>query len=107
MRLLARGADRYAASIRECWGFDCLYVHQHRPTAGDAEAWAGWAQQHPQSRLFIYYLGKTKTEFESKLLQGKSLPNVSVEASRARNHDWVPITHWAQRLQQAGFLRNR
>ncbi len=98
MRTLADGKDRFAASIRECWGFDCLY------NKGDADIWARWARVHPQSRLFIHH--KKSTRFQSDLLKGKSLPNVSVEWSRARNHDWVPITHWAQRLQQAGFLRS-
>jgi hypothetical protein len=97
MRMLAVGGGKYASAVRECWGFDCLY------NQGDARIWAQWARQHPQAKLHIHYQ-KTTTR-ESELLQAQALPNVSVERSHARGHEWVPITHWFQRIAQAGFLR--
>jgi peptidoglycan hydrolase-like protein with peptidoglycan-binding domain len=97
MRMLAVGGGKYASAVRECWGFDCLY------NQGDANIWAKWARQHPQAKLHVHYQKTTTTQ--SELLQTQALPNVSVERSHARGHEWVPITHWAERIEQAGFLR--
>lgn len=93
MRQLAMSSQASAARIRECWGFDCLYG------SSDPEAWEGWARRNPSARLFVYYLGSTAKL--STTLAAKRLPNVFVEQSRARDHFWVPITHWKERLQNA------
>jgi hypothetical protein len=98
MRRLATGNDRYAALIRECWGFDCTY------NTGDDTLWAQWARSHPQSRLYIYYLANTRTERLSLSLKRKNVPNVFVKASSANGHNLVPIAHWRERIQSAPFL---
>jgi hypothetical protein len=99
MRRLATGNDRYAALIRECWGFDCTY------NTGDDTLWAQWGKSHPQSRLYIYYRANTSTERLSLSLKRKNVPNVFVQASAAKGHNLVPITHWRERIQSAPFLR--
>jgi hypothetical protein len=98
MRQLAVGRDRYASQIRECWGFDCTY------NRGDDTVWAQWARSHANARLYIYYMANTQTQPLSLSLKRQNVPNVFVERSTARGHDWVPITHWRERLQGAGFL---
>jgi len=40
-------------------------------------------------------------------LKQKNLPNVHVQRSTARGHNWVPITHWRERLQSSAFLPER
>ena len=99
MRQIAVSEQRAAARVRECWGFDCLY------NADDAALWARWARSRPDARLFLYYLSSTAEL--SKQLQAQRIPNVLVERSIARGHNWVPITHWRNRIQTAPFLRAR
>jgi Putative peptidoglycan binding domain len=98
MRQLAVGRDRYAMQIRECWGFDCTY------NRGDDAVWAQWARLHPAAKLYIYYIANSQTQALSLSLKRQNVPNVVVERSTARGHNWVPITHWKDRLQSAGFL---
>jgi peptidoglycan hydrolase-like protein with peptidoglycan-binding domain len=98
MRQLAVGNDRYAAQIRECWGFDSTY------NRGDDTVWAQWARSHPDARLYIYYMANSQTQPLSLSLKRQNVPNVFVEWSTARGHDWVPIAHWQNRLQGAQFL---
>ncbi|MDQ3654920.1 MAG: peptidoglycan-binding protein [Chloroflexota bacterium] len=102
MRQLALSGQRSAASIRECWGFDCLY------NRGDDASWAQWAHSRPEARLFVHYLGTTAPL--SKALRSQSrdqnLSNVSVTVSTASWHNGVPLTHWRQRLEGAAFLAN-
>ncbi len=90
---------QYTARIRECWGFDCLY------NTGDETAWAQWARSRPDAKLYVYYLGTT--EARSQRLQQQRVPNVVVERSSAPGHNWVPITHWKNRIQDARFLPGR
>jgi peptidoglycan hydrolase-like protein with peptidoglycan-binding domain len=99
MRQLALGRDQSTNLIQECWGFDCTY------NRGDDTAWAQWARSRPEARLYIYYLSSTATLSQS--LMQKNVPNVFVERSVAPAHNWVPITHWRERLQSTTFLRNR
>lgn|SRR5262245_33535383 len=99
MRQLAVSEQRAAAQVRECWGFDCLY------NPDDAALWSRWARSRPDARLFLYYLSSTAEL--SKRLQAQRLPNILVERSIARGHNWVPITHWRNRIQTAPFLRTR
>ncbi len=99
MRRLADGAGPYATHLRECWGFDCLY------NAVDVAAWPRWAAARPDARLFLHYLGSTATN--SRRLADLSRPNVIVARSTARDHDHVPIEHWAAHLRAASFLRDR
>ncbi len=102
MRRLALSGQRSAASIRECWGFDCLY------NTGDDVAWIKWARARPDARLFIHYLGSTKPLSTAlrRQVQLQNLPNVSVAASTARSHNGVPIAHWRQHMETAAFLSN-
>lgn len=97
MRRLALSNQQSSAHIRECWGFDCLY------NGGDPDLWAQWAIQHPQNRLFVYYLGST--ERLSKKLAAKGMPNVLVQHS-SRGHNWVPMNHWKERIEGANFLKD-
>jgi peptidoglycan hydrolase-like protein with peptidoglycan-binding domain len=98
MRRLALASHRYSDRIRECWGFDSLY------NPADPELWAQWARSRSDARFFVYY--QSSTETLSKRLKGMRLSNVFVEPSPARNHCWVPITHWRERILAAGFLRD-
>ena len=95
MRLLALSNNRAAKHIQECWGFDCTY------NRGDDTEWARWARAHPQKRLFIYYLARTRTAVLSLKLKALKAPNVFVNASSAKEHNWVPIQHWRARLEAA------
>lgn len=99
MRMLARSSGRYAAHIKECWGFDCLY------NSDDAQQWVEWARARPDGRLFVHYLGSTTRL--SKWLEARRLPNVVVDRSVARGHNWVPSTHWKNRIATARFLTER
>ena len=98
MRQLAVGRDRYAMQIRECWGFDCTY------NRGDDTVRAQWARSHPTAKLYIYYIANSQTQALSLSLKRQNVPNVVVERSTARGHNWVPSTHWQDRLQGAQFL---
>jgi hypothetical protein len=102
MRRLALSGQRSAALIRECWGFDCLY------NTGDDVAWAKWARARPDARLFVHYLGSTKSLSKALCHQAQiqNLTNVSVKGSNAPSHNHVPITHWRQQLETAAFLSN-
>ncbi len=53
-------------------------------------------------RLSVYYRGST--EPTSRRLRDRRLPNVTVEWA-AREHNWIPLHYWRQRLQAAPFLR--
>jgi hypothetical protein len=101
MRQLALGAGTSAAAIRECWGFDCTY------NSGDDTLWSQWARMQPTARLFIYFIPNSRTEPRAVALQQKHAPNVAVLPTRPRGgHNWVPITHWRERIEQAPFLRS-
>ncbi len=108
MRLLARSGNRYAALIKEVWGFDSTYAAINNV---DSEGWAAWAKAHPQSRLFIYYLRGAPTQNQAEKLGKRALPNVSVIASNAKTregihpHFWVPIQHWGERIAASPYLR--
>src|SRR4030095_11530630 len=96
MRLLARSGNRYAALIKEVWGFDSTYAAKNNIDSTD---WAAGAKAHPQSRLFIYYLRGAPTQDQAEKLRKLALPNVSVIASNAKTREgihppfWVPIQH--------------
>jgi hypothetical protein len=108
MRLLARSGNRYAALIKEVWGFDSTYSAREN---ADSTGWAAWAQAHPQSRLFIHYLRGAPTQDQAEKLRKRALPNVSVIESNAKTregipaHYWVPIQHWGERLTGSPYLR--
>jgi LAS superfamily LD-carboxypeptidase LdcB len=97
MRHLATSPSRYAAAIRECWGFDCLY------NTGDEDAWAQWAAARPSSRLYIHF-GSGGTAARSIRLRNKGVPNVFVEGKTTLAHNLVPKAHWQERLRAASFL---
>lgn len=105
MRMLARSNQRYTPLIRECWGYDCTY------NPGDDKEWAAWAGKNPGSRLFIYYITKTKTALQAEQLrtlsQSRNLSNVSVIPSSTRDHNSVPITYWQTNIEGSSFLSNR
>jgi len=100
MRELALSGELYTAQIKECWGFDCTY------NRGDDTEWARWARSRPNAALYIYYIANTRTETLSLALQRQKAPNVFVTPSRAAGHNWVPITHWRERIAAANFLAN-
>lgn len=102
MRQMAMGNNRYAAQIRECWGFDCTYFQ------GDDTGWAQWARSRPHARLFIYYIPQSRTEGLSLRLKNQQVSNVVVTGSTPRGrHNYVPIAHWKERIQGAQFLTNK
>jgi hypothetical protein len=98
MRSLALGRDRNTPLIRECWGFDSTY------NQGEDILWPQWVKSHSDTRVYIYYIPRTQTEALALSLKRKNIPNVFVERSTARGHNWVPIAHWKERLQGARFL---
>lgn len=110
MRVLAKSGNRYAALIKEVWGFDSTYSAKENV---DSTGWAAWAKAHPQSRLFIYYLRGTPTQDQAEKLRKRALPNVSVIESNAKArerihpHFWVPIQHWGERIAASPYLRRR
>ena len=100
MRQLALSGDLYTTQIKECWGFDCTY------NRGDDTEWARWAKSRPSAALYIYYIANSRTETLSLALQRQKAPNVFVAPSRTPRHNWVPITHWRERIVAANFLAN-
>ena len=98
MRQLAGSGDRALALLRECWGYDCTY------NQGDDAFWAEWAHAHPNARVYIYYIVGSPTARLAESLRNKRVPNAIVLPSRDRRHNYVPITHWKERVQGASFL---
>jgi hypothetical protein len=101
MRALAGGSNKALANLRECWGFDCTY------NSGDDAFWAKWARSKPSARCYFYYIKNSPTARLSETLRDKRVPNAIVLPSKDNRHNYVPITHWRERLQGAGFLRAR
>src|SRR5262249_19088813 len=101
MRRLAGGGDRAPSHLRECWGYDCT------STSGDDAFWARWAGARPNARVYIYYVSGSPTARLAECLRDKRVRNVIVQPSRDRRHNYVPIAHWRERLQGAGFLAAR
>ena len=101
MRRLASGGDRTLARLRECWGYDCTY------NRGDDVFWAGWARARPNARVYIYYVSGSPTARLAESLRDKRVRNAIVQLSRDRRHNYVPIAHWRERVQGAGFLAAR
>lgn len=112
MRELALSQSKYAAKIKECWGFDCTY------NTGDDTQWAQWARSNPSCKLFIYYISKkgcrhlkARTEVQAialqKLAAAQNLKNITVEPANTCRHNQVPLTYWESRIKAAPFLRNR
>jgi hypothetical protein len=91
MRVIARGTSRYAANLRECWGFDCMY------NTPDPTEWPDWARSNPDKRLYVYWASTTAAK--SKLLASAGLPNLIVRQSSTNTHDRVPITYWKDRIE--------
>jgi peptidoglycan hydrolase-like protein with peptidoglycan-binding domain len=111
MKKLIGSNQQYVALIREGWGFDCMY------NTGDAIAWSNWVQQNPtNTKFYNYYIKnspyKKNTIKESQDLEKiaiiKKLPIITTPLDTNRvPHDWVPITFWKKRIQNAPFLLNR
>ena len=101
MRQLAGGKDRALTLLRECWGYDCTY------NRGDDAFWAGWARAGPNGKVYIYYIAGSPTAPLAESLRNKRVPNAIVQPSRDRRHNYVPITHWKERMQGAPFLAAR
>ena len=98
MRQMAGGQDRVLGQLRECWGFDCTY------NRGDDAFWAGWARARPNARVYIYYVSGSKTAPIAESLRNMRVPNAIVQTSRDKRHNYVPITHWQERLRGTSFL---
>jgi LAS superfamily LD-carboxypeptidase LdcB len=106
MQKIAMAANQNAALIRECWGFDCTYFD-------DDPKWLNWAKANPQSRLYLYYLPGSATQARALMLANKQ-PNLIVQKADTRAlkalqpktvaHNLVPLTYFAQRLNNAAFL---
>lgn len=101
MRRIAGGSDKALANLRECWGFDCTY------NGGDDSFWADWAKRRPSARCFIYYIKGSPTAKLAESLRNKGVANAIVLPSKDGRHNYVPITHWKERLQGAPYLQMR
>ena len=101
MRQLAGGQDRALTQLRECWGFDCTY------NRGDDAFWAGWARARTNAKVYIYYIAGSPTAPLAESLRNMRVPNAIVQTSRDRRHNYVPMTHWQERLQGTSFLGTR
>jgi hypothetical protein len=101
MRQIAGRSARALAHLRECWGYDCTY------NKGDDAFWAGWARARPNARVYIYYIAGSPTARLAEALRDRRVPNAIVRPSRDRRHNYVPITHWKERIQGAPFLAAR
>lgn len=114
MRQIALSKEKYAANIRECWGFDCTYNRD------DDNDWATWAKTDPSRNLYIYYINidcpppkkpscSTKAQAVSLQTRAKrqKLRNVSVNRSATGIHNEVPIRYFQSRINAAAFLQNR
>jgi Mannosyl-glycoprotein endo-beta-N-acetylglucosaminidase/Uncharacterized protein conserved in bacteria (DUF2272)/Putative peptidoglycan binding domain len=95
MRKLAGGSDKALTSLRECWGFDCTYNH------GDDTFWADWARKTPSVKCYFYYIKGSQTAALSESLRDKRIPNAIVQPAGDGRHNYVPITHWLERIQGA------
>lgn len=111
---LSPQTDSYITNIRECWGFDSLYQ--------GSSAWANWASNNPNQKLYIYHRfdalpvpikaadGSSVKAFKvnlNDLLQQKQkrkLNNIQIENSSTKDHCYVPIAHWIDRIKQAPLL---
>jgi flagellum-specific peptidoglycan hydrolase FlgJ len=101
MRQLAGGSNRALAFLRECWGYDCTY------NQGDDAFWAGWARARPNAKIYIYFIAGSPTASLAEGLRNERVANAIVQPSRDRRHNYVPVTHWKERLQGAPFLAAR
>ena len=98
MRTLAGGTDKALSSLRECWGFDCTY------NGGDDTFWAGWARKTPSATCYFYYIKGSRTAALSESLRNMRVANAVVQPAKDGRHNYVPITHWLERIQGAAFL---
>ena len=101
MRRIASARNRTVANIRECWGYDCTY------NTGDDDFWAKWALAHPDSTVYFYYISGSPTAPLAEGLRNKRIKNAIVQPARTRQHNYVPITHWRERIEGASFLAPR
>jgi hypothetical protein len=107
MLKIALNQDRYTANIQEYWGFDCLYSGyadkaKTKKLFTQPQRWLQWAAAHTTKKLFIYFQSSTKNEacYLARLAKAKTLSNVGVVKSKAKDHFWVPFAHWQERSQK-------
>jgi hypothetical protein len=125
MLQIARGGDRSAAKVSECWCYDSMY-------GWVASAWTAWAKAHPKKKLFVYY-GPAKGWIDPKTGKKRILPrdnaeavacetiksglvNVCVQPSQAKHttfnkkrldaHFLVPKVHLKERITQSSCSPN-
>jgi hypothetical protein len=96
MRFIALNTRKYAANLRECWGFDCMY------NGPDPTEWPAWARSNPDKRLYVYWASTTRTN--SKAIEAQAVPNIVVQQSSTGEHNRVPITYWGERIRNFGGL---
>ena len=125
--------DAWKGKLKECWGFDSIYGVRDK----DADFWAGWAEQHPSTKVTMFYLSTQKDvgkdpklpvsasnpldhreptgttgparELE-RLAKAQMLGNVSVmleTKATTLNHNEVPRAHLAGLLKAAAYLDDR
>jgi hypothetical protein len=134
LRRLAKAAGSDADlkdRLKGCWGFDSTYGVKDK----DAEFWVEWAQNHPGTRVAMFYrftereLGRDPTkpvgpdnpadhreptgttgpavELE-RLARNRKLDNVSVVRENPKvSHAEVPRAHLADLLKAATYLEDR
>jgi hypothetical protein len=117
MLKIALSNNRYVAKIQECWGFDCLYSGyadkaKTKKLFTQAENWLAWAKSYKTKKLFIYFCDakncqSTKRESEYLANNAEKPSNVIVERSSAKDHFWMPLAHWKERIRNTPFLPER
>jgi hypothetical protein len=117
MLRIAMKNDSRVGNIQECWGFDCLYSGyadkaKTKKLFTQPENWLAWAKSYKNKKLFIYFCdakGCQSTKRESEYLANnvKKPPNVIVVRSSAKDHFWVPLAHWKERIRNTPFLPDR
>ena len=100
MRTIALANNNAASQIRECWGFDCTY------NGNDYVVWPRWAAKMPNSQLRLYYLKGTQTQYQAKEIEKLRVPNITVNVSNARGHNFVPRAHFLELLRASTVLRH-
>jgi hypothetical protein len=130
----ALGGDAaFKGRLKECWGFDSIYGVRDR----DADFWAGWAGEHPGTRVTMFYIpterdvgkdpgrpvgpgnpsdhreptGTTAPARElERLARARRLGNVAVvreTGASTLSHSEVPRAHLADLLRAASYLDDR
>lgn len=102
LRQIAMSGSRYAANIRECWGFD----PDNNRGQSEWRGWVQWTRSHPQRKLYIYFTSGSRAEGMANDLVRLNSQNIYASRSSV-SHDNVPARYLAERIQGAPFLLHK